>query len=803
MEIDGDAVELTDGVYTAIFAQATDVTLKAPVVVATPLKVNKFNPAEGSTVKSFSAAEVTFDIESINWHEVGFDAAKLSSITVAKKDGTPVSATGVEPGEGGEQGIPYTITFPEVTEAGEYTITIPAGLFYESAWNETTSSSEKVKNGSENAEITVTFTVDPNAKSPLETYTLDPAAGTALRSLSTIDLDFPDAENVETTPNAQWYRIYLTNDANEELLYMAKAEQTWNSDWSGRIWRLTLYDENMEEATVTTAGSWTLTIPQGYFTDGNETNALIEAKYTIDPNAPLWRANPANGSKNELPAEGFQKIVFTFDGELDSTPTDDMAAAAVTYAGDDVSHVTIDEITSTPGWTMECEGNTATVFVSASLMKNPGVLAITIDEGRFTLDGKASPAISYSATFGDVKSYSYVLTPATNSTVTDLKEITLEFPDATTAAYNEDEAYIILQGAGSIYPGTNPEVTAVAGAEHPTFKISFPLWGTDFNALPGLYSLRIGEGTFTLDGNQKSEEIAASYIVERTSSVSFDFKASPDGEIVNTGDGIYVALLFDEEETVACTDPSAAEVTFAGEKLTYYSGHGTEPEGMYYTVELNYYEPYLIMVNGLGEEIYNSAKTGKFKVKFPAGTITVSGEAAPEIEYEWDVVSPKEYKVNLTPAAGTTVTSLKEIIVEIEGATTAEVNGNNFFTLKETGYRYFKNATAVDKVADTQYPTFKVTFDPAPTEAGNYVFEIGWNALSLDGNQTFNGYNSFKANYTLTKAQGITDIEADGDGKYTVVTIGGVVLMNRVEAEQLSTLAPGIYIINGKKTAVK
>jgi hypothetical protein len=53
------------------------------------------------------------------------------------------------------------------------------------------------------------------------------------------------------------------------------------------------------------------------------------------------------------------------------------------------------------------------------------------------------------------------------------------------------------------------------------------------------------------------------------------------------------------------------------------------------------------------------------------------------------------------------------------------------------------------------------------------------------------------------KDSGISAILPDANGKFTVVNTQGVTLMRTADATQLQTLAPGIYIVNGKKYVVK
>ena len=150
---------------------------------------------------------------------------------------------------------------------------------------------------------------------------------------------------------------------------------------------------------------------------------------------------------------------------------------------------------------------------NTSLLK-VGALKVTLEAGALSLGGTDSPAIEYTWNVVAPKDYTYTVTPSGETTVNDLSKITLAFTNAETAElFNRYSIY--LADKKYTYRET-PEVTAVAGAEVPTFELTFA--NAPVNA--GTYVLTIRSDAFTLDGAQESPAIEIVYDFDKQSGVA-------------------------------------------------------------------------------------------------------------------------------------------------------------------------------------------------------------------------------------------------------------------------------------------
>ncbi|MDE6144139.1 MAG: hypothetical protein K2F94_08710, partial [Muribaculaceae bacterium] len=304
----------------------------------------------------------------------------------------------------------------------------------------------------------------------------------------------------------------------------------------------------------------------------------------------------------------------------------------------------------------------------------------------------------------------------------------------------------------------------------------------------GAASLTIDKGTFTIDGDVRSEEITSYWNVLRDGEVDLTWTASPEKTIVNAGYGIYAAFVFNEYESVRIDRANIgnAVVTFAGETVP-----ASECEFMVS-------EGFKLLVNLYSDRFCDKSLEGELKVEIPEGCITVSGEELPAISFTWNVVGVKEYTYVLNPAAGSTVASLSEITIEFPEAKTGELFNENFITLRANDYSSMSKPTSIEAVENAEHATFKITFGDAPTKNGKYTLSLFMGTFTLDGAQES---PTIDVEYTLDENSGVAGIEAGST--VTVYTLGGVLLHKDAPASVLDTLAKGIYVINGKKHTIR
>ena len=118
---------------------------------------------------------------------------------------------------------------------------------------------------------------------------------------------------------------------------------------------------------------------------------------------------------------------------------------------------------------------------------------------------------------------------------------------------------------------------------------------------------------------------------------------------------------------------------------------------------------------------------------------------------------------------------------------------------RKSDYSY-SETPSVAKVEGTAHPTFEITLKQPATADGNYVLSFNYGTFFLDG---VTSSDSFQATYTVdSNYVGVGSVEA-ASAAATVISIDGRVVLRNADADAVRALAPGFYIINGKKTFIK
>lgn len=712
------------------------------------------SPADGAVVKTISKVTIiTPFTEELGDHMMNIVNSRIASITVSKGDA--VVAAGAELGEPGpdENG---NIKFPVIlnnvlTEAGEYTINIPAGTFVEMEWSETESTYVPVANGIMNSPVTAKVTVDPNVKSPLDTYTISPASGSAIRSVESVRIVFPDY-----TAYTMFDELGAATISDGTTTYDCIIVYDWNYV-EARALSVIPVNAGGEDVAITAKGTWTLTVPAGQIKCQGETNAEITAVFNIDPENPVYPITPVPGSI----VGDLSNLTITFTGAGEA----EYNKVAILLEGEGFS-------TSTTFVDGEEYGIEYTIqFTETPSLE--GVYTLTIPAGSFLLDGEPCEEVTAKFTYKP----GWKLTPAPGSKVEALNQLTIEFPDATAVEFiGSQSSFMLTNGNSYAAPGFN--CVAVEGAAHPTFTLTM----TEGAQEPPLGKLRfiIDEGTFKIDGVENSM-ISVTYTIEH--SVSTEWTVSPEGTIVYSEYGINWAFLFDNTARVSLKNAAGIKVNFDGKDLAY-GEYETMSEGNMFLMGI--YDASLI-------------KAGVLKVTLEAGTLSIGGADSPAIEYTWNVVAPKEYTYVVTPSAAATVSDLSRITVEFTNAETAEVFNKYSIWMADAKYTY-RETPEVAAVEGAAHPTFELIFAKAPVTAGEYVLTLRSDAFTLDGSQES---PAIQITYNFDKEAGVGDIVFNGSTDVTVVTIGGRVLLVNAPAAAVKDLPAGIYVINGVKTLIK
>lgn len=373
------------GTYTLDGDNSPAMTAKFTIVApAKPFEITKFTPENESKVKSVASIKAYLPLPAdFSFYEYGYSQEDIEEMYITYNDGeTSKKIYLAGPGESSlsadEKFFIATLELQNpLTAAGEYTLVIPEGTYYPVAWNEKTESNQPIAGAAPNAKSTLTFTIDPTLKDPMDDYTITPASG-PVASISSISIFFPQLDPSLYLYNSEEGTISITNGTTT---YAGYAVLDWNyEEEMGKLFNISFVDAEENPVTITEPGKWTLKINAGAFTVEDQANQEITAEYEII----AYTLDPASGH------------TFTDKPEITlSFPQ----ATKVEFVGSNSSfNMSLGQKWTAPGF--ECtEVKDATVptfkLTLPEEMTTPpnGTLAFFIDEETFLIDGVKSPEI--------------------------------------------------------------------------------------------------------------------------------------------------------------------------------------------------------------------------------------------------------------------------------------------------------------------------------------------------------------------------------------------------------------------------
>ncbi len=792
---------------------------------AKSVSVKQLKPADGSSVKTLSKVTVFFDLTTLEDEMVLCDATEVAEIKLTKAgadSGIPAESVAYDETAYLEETIPYTITFPEVTEEGEYTLTIPAGFFWASA-----TEGEKPADALESKEITAKYTVDPSVKGPFENYiVIEPAqAPEEIQALESVSVQFPDLEQVFCN------EATLTKDghATNYEVYCGK-----NWDYGMNTVKLTFTIDGGDDEIIRENGIYEITIPAGALQYGDQSNSEpIVLSFKVNADKPVeytWQTNPANGGTTDMPSEEKGYIDFNFiiegaqevdintewtDPDYDPAYGHDSKSMTVTYDGKSIARVTnaYGDAVENIGYQLRSgwDGNDFSIRINKGVFSRPGVLNINIDKGLFLVDGaKPSPALSYTCTVGEIPDTKEFWTEVLPKMEIDRLYSLSEFDAFTVRFTNADSAVLRTYkdlddndkpvelpelpphlAIGDVIYFGDWSIQEVEDAECPTFIFRFPDMMEYDNGLGGWLNFSLDEGMFTLDGKYDSPAVSQTWNLERTKEIDTSYIPSPQGDIVNQGYGLFPAFAFSIEEDIRTN--GECEVKVNGKVI-----EGIRPIVQNWAVSFELTD----------EEFMDPTLTGTIEINIPAGAVTVSGIALEAISHTWNIVLPKEFTYHFTPefiskGSDTEIpatSDLSEIIVDIPDAKSVSVWNNNYINLRSRDYFTYgaKAPVSTEVITIDGHPAVKMNFSPAPEADTIYELAFNYGALYID-----NAYECPSMDYVVRfdKAMGVELIPSDAEGEYTVYTLDGK-LVAKGGFDLLKSLDKGVYIVNGKKIAL-
>ena len=203
---------------------------------------------------------------------------------------------------------------------------------------------------------------------------------------------------------------------------------------------------------------------------------------------------------------------------------------------------------------------------------------------------------------------------------------------------------------------------------------------------------------------------------------------------------------------------------------------------------------------------------GVYTLEVPAGAMR---------EYGWGVANPMQcpamtltytignaepqYTINVTPAPSDNVAleSISEFTVTFEGVQKIDFSTEAWYAyvqlLDASGNPIQDFGAECEKISEVAY---KATLMDTPTELGTYRLTIPENAIIVLDNAGVSGPNkeaTFDYNVTYVSVE---DIIAEATS-FDVYTLNGVCVLRNASAEEVKLLDKGVYIINGRKVALR
>ena len=332
----------------ATYTPATTLTF----TVIGPIAPISITPADQSEVESFTSATITFE------EDVTYD--ELIEVTIAQRNGLYYQKATVS-----VDGATVTVSAPEeITEAGTYAISVPAGAF-------------STTDGRTNEAFTTMFTITEPA-GPADTFvytSVVPADGSEVAELSSITVTYP-----------QWVCDYINetpfNVVDAESNVVTTASLTYNDNWEDVVIVL--------EEPITAEGTYTITVPAGYIYSnegydpsaadkGVSNGAIYNPEFTLTYTVKA-ASEPINtfdyksvDPANESVVKELGDITITFPANVANEVTD---TPINVINSEDGSTVT----TATLGYPLG-EGYDKVVLKLAEAVKTNGTYTITVPEG--------------------------------------------------------------------------------------------------------------------------------------------------------------------------------------------------------------------------------------------------------------------------------------------------------------------------------------------------------------------------------------------------------------------------------------
>ncbi len=289
--------EITDaGVYTIVIPGNTfsvngtlyeePITLTYTIESTEPITLT-FDPESGSTVTELGAITVSSEQGAVTY--ISYDSDFAVSVNGEESEdyiawydeSQDANGTIVMVVNGGS----YTATEGIITDAGEYSVTFPAGTF-------------AVGGVSYDEEVTLTYTIE-EAEETVENVDIsfNPENGSTVEELSTIEMWIEDADEFDLGDAGWDTTLYVLNADGDQVALLDYSG--WNDEATAIVFAVADTEE-WEHMTITDAGTYTIDIPEGFLYAGDAQSNAVTLTYTIGDNSEeteySYTVNPADGT---------------------------------------------------------------------------------------------------------------------------------------------------------------------------------------------------------------------------------------------------------------------------------------------------------------------------------------------------------------------------------------------------------------------------------------------------------------------------------------------------------------------------
>lgn len=524
---------------------------------------------------------------------------------------------------------------------------------------------------------------------------------------------------------------------------------------------------------------YSLYIPAGLFViEGTMNSAETELSYLLKQ--PFEFSVETSPSAGKLLISDYPSVALLFN-ELSTIKNFNPNSISVTVDGVKVNAE------------YKAEMNKFMAMFSSDAIHDGSELKLTVAAGAIAFaDGTLNPsAITETWTFIAPKDYTYTI--AQTHVAYESQQWTLVFDNADDAeVFNVNGIQIKQNG---VYKAKGV-ITAVEGAEHPTFTITPQPLGNATSLPLGIYDIQIKDGTFTLDGLMESPYIADKIgVVEQstihelapaqtsdeghaTSCKTFTIKFPNATHVTVADDALELILL--HSKTISQSSMRrvhAADGSFAATPASIEEDTTAD----YPTFNINFED--------------TPALAGNYTLNIPEGVFTADGNDSYAIEHEF-TFDGVDYNMIITPAGSEISLSAYDayknpylvITVEVEKEsddTIADITMTDSFEaqISNNGEDHYEYDPAVaDGKLEIKIPAVTLT-------QGQLTVTIPANSIEINGV----AYDKdITATWSLTgKTTAISDILIDADSDAEFYNLQGVRVTNP---------AAGVYIIRSGNT---